>query len=229
MRNTFEGFVVNDSNREAFEFANKVAKQETTEANPLFVSGPSGCGKSHLLDGIWHHYVCADNGKHPEWTSSFALTERFKNFTQGKCQFADKFNELDLLLFDDIDLVDDKCNGELLSQVIDELVKRGKQICVASTKSLDELSSALIDAFSKGKCVTVSLPTKEEQRDFYKQLSKREGISLHGEEPYDYLCEKQKDFRAMKAEFVRLKYKMICENCETASLGVGAVKRYLEN
>ena len=33
----------------------------------------------------------------------------------------------------------------------------------------------------------------------------------------------------MRAEFVRLKYNMILENCETASLGVGAVKRYLEN
>ena len=31
----------------------------------------------------------------------------------------------------------------------------------------------------------------------------------------------------MRAEFVRLKYNMILENCETASLGVGAVKRYL--
>ena len=229
MRNTFNDFIVNDSNKEAFEYANKVAKQEVTEANPLFISGPHGCGKSHLIDGIWHYYVKADNGKHPEWISAFSLTDRFSNFTQGKEQFADKFNELDLLLFDDIDQVDDKCNGDLLSQVIDELVKRGKQICVASTKSLNELSTTLQDVFSKGKCVTVSLPTKDEQRDFYKQLSKREGISLHGEETYDYLCETQKDYRMMKAEIIKLKYNMILNNCETASLGVGAVERYLEN
>ena len=128
------------------------------------------------------------------------------------------------MLFDDIDLVDDKCNGELLFQVIYELVKHEKQICVASTKLLDELSPALKDVFSKGKHVIASLPTKDEQRDFYKQLSKRESISLHENEPYDYLCEKQKDYRTMRAEFVRLKYNMILENREIASLGVGAVK-----
>ena len=229
MRNTFEGFIVNDSNKEAFEFANKVAKQETEEANPLFISGPHGCGKSHLIDGIWHHYVCADNGKHPEWISSFALTERFKNFTQGKCQFADKFNELDLLLFDDIDLVDDKCNGELLSQVIDELIKRGKQICVASTKSLNELSPTLKEVFSKGKCVTVSLPTKDEQRDFYKKYCKKEGIDLYKEEPFDYLCKTQKSYRNMKSEIYIIKAKLIENNMETAGIGKEAVKKYLEN
>jgi len=229
MRNTLNDYIINDSNKEAYDYSVKVAKEETSEANPLFISGPSGCGKSHLLDGIWHHYVLAENGKHPEWLSSFVLTERFKNFTQGKNQFADKFNELDLLLFDNIDLVDDKCNGELLPQVIDELIKRGKQLCLTSTKSLDELNPKLKEVLLKGKCVSVSLPTKEEQRDFYKQLFKKEGISLYGEEPYDYLCEKQKDFRAMKAEVVMLKYHMILENIETASLGVGAVKKYLEN
>lgn len=229
MRNTFNNFIVCDSNKEAFEYANKVAREETTIANPLFISSPHGCGKSHLLDGIWHYYVSAENNKHPEWISAFALTDRLKNYTQGKYQFAEKFNELDLLLFDDIDLVDDNCNSELLSQALEELVKRGKQICVASTKPLNKLSPALIDVFSKGKCVTISFPTGNEQRYFYKQLSKKEGISLQGEEAYDYLCEKQKDYRTMKAEFVRLKYNMILENCETAILGTGAVKRYLEH
>lgn len=229
MRNTFEGFIVNDSNREAFEFANKIAKQETTEANPLFISGPHGCGKSHLIDGIWHYYVLSENDKHPEWVSAFLLTERFKNFTQGKNQFADKFNELDLLLFDDIDQVDDKSNGELLAQVIEELVNRGKQICLASNKSLDELNPKLKEVLLKGKCVTLSMPTKEEQKDFYKQFCKKEGIDLYKEEPYDYLCEEQKSFRQMKSEIYKIKVGLIQDNLETAGIGKEKVKKYLGN
>jgi len=229
MRNSFKNYIVNSSNQEAYDLANKIAKEEVIEkANPLIIYGPTGCGKSHLLDGMWHYYI-QNSENHPEWMSSHGFQATIEGYNYNIANISN-FKEVSLLLIDDIDAVDDKQNGKFVTEVLEKLIQDGKQICLTCTKLPNETEkSELANLFSKGKCVELKLPTKQEQKEFYKQMSKVEGVDIHGEEPYEYLCEKPKDYRTMKSEFVKLRYCLIKNNLETAALSADSVKKYLEN
>lgn len=227
MRNNFKNFITNSSNLKAYTLAVEVA-EGIEIADPLFLYGPSGTGKSHLLDGIWHHYL-ERNDKHPEWISSLGFNDFLKASNYEVNEMIKRYEEISLLLIDDIDLIEDNQNGILLAKIFDSLVKQGKQLCLTSSKRLNELGPELYNFLSKGKCIELSFPNFDEQRDFYTQMLSKEGILIHDKEVLDYLCSSNKDYRTMKAEIIRLKYNMVLENCETANLGFGAVKRYLEN
>jgi len=229
MRNTFKTFFVNSSNNQAYNLANKIAKGEVIEnTNPLIFYGPSGCGKSHLLDGIWNYYV-QNNEKHSEWMSSHGFQATIEGYNYNISNISN-FKEISLLLIDDIDIVDDKRNGKFTCEVLEKLIQEGIQICIACTKLPSETyKPELASLFSRGKCVELKLPTKQEQKDFYKYMSKVEGVDIYGDEPYEYLCEKTKDYRTMKSEFVKLRFYMIKDNLETVALSTSQIKKYLEN
>ena len=53
---TFETFVVGESNKFAFNVSEKVAQNQGTLYNPLFISGDTGLGKTHLLNAIGNLY-----------------------------------------------------------------------------------------------------------------------------------------------------------------------------
>lgn len=157
MKNTFENFIVNEPNKEVFDLANKIARDEHVDnANPLVIYGAHGCGKSHLLDAIF--FLNTEVSKnHNEWLSS----DGFQGVLD-KCNLdIDKltnFKQISLILIDDIDKVDDKTNGEFIAKILEKLISDGKQICVTCTELPNEnTSSALASLYSKGKCFELKI------------------------------------------------------------------------
>ncbi len=228
MRNTFSNFVVSKSNYKAFEYANKIAKQVLTDANPLVFYGPHGCGKSHLLDAIWHDYVLNSN-EHATLTSAIGFEEYIKISKFNINYFIDRDKDISLIMINDIDKIDDKKNGEYLAEIIDMYIKARKQVCLTSNKAPSEFCEELSGIFAKGKCIELPFPTKEERKDYYRKVSSKNGEIISGEDAFEYLCEKQKDYREMKCEILKIKIYLIESNNETGSVSIKSLNNILEN
>ena len=157
MKNTFENFIVNDANKEAFDLANKIARDEKVDdANPLVIYGTHGCGKSHLLDAIF--FLNTEVSKnHNEWLSSDGFQGVLDKCNQDTNKLTN-FKQISLILIDDIDKVDDKTNGEFIAKILEKLISDGKQICLTCTELPNKnTSSALASLYSKGKCFELKI------------------------------------------------------------------------
>ena len=157
MKNTFENFIVNDANKEVFDLANKIARDEHVDnANPLVIYGTHGCGKSHLLDAIF--FLNSEVSKnHNEWLSSDGFQGVLDKCNQDTNKLTN-FKQISLILIDDIDKVDDKTNGEFIAKILEKLISDGKQICLTCTEQPNKnISSALASLYSKGKCFELKI------------------------------------------------------------------------
>ena len=157
MKNTFENFIVNDANKEAFDLANKIARDEHVDnANPLVIYGAKGSGKSHLLDAIF--FLNTEVSKnHNEWLSSDGFQGVLDKCNQDTNKLTN-FKQISLILIDDIDKVDDKTNGEFIAKILEKLISDGKQICVTCTELPNKNTSpALASLYSKGKCFELKI------------------------------------------------------------------------
>ena len=157
MKNTFENFIVNDANKEVFDLANRIARDEHVDnANPLVIYGAKGSGKSHLLDAIF--FLNSEVSKnHNEWLSSDGFQGVLDKCNQDTNKLTN-FKQISLILIDDIDKVVDKVGGAFIAEVLEKLISDGKQICVTCTELPNKnILSALASLYSKGKCFELKI------------------------------------------------------------------------
>lgn len=146
---TFENFIVGNTNKFAQRAAMEVAESPGKLYNPLFIYGNSGLGKTHLMQAIGNYieentnlkvlYVTSD-----EFTSDFVKISR-KNNNNGNNfdrveYFKNKYRNLDVLIVDDIQFFQTTPQSQdEFFKVFDELHRNNKQIVVSSDRSPDDL------------------------------------------------------------------------------------------
>jgi len=143
-KNTFENFVVGDSNQFARAAAWAVATNPGKQFNPLFIYGGSGLGKTHLMQAIGHYVIKAQPRLKVLYITSEEFTNKFINaLTQKKLPlFREKFIQIDLLLIDDIQfLVGKEQTQEVFFHTFNSLHSSGRQLVISSDKPPKELSS----------------------------------------------------------------------------------------
>jgi chromosomal replication initiator protein len=138
---SFAQFVVGASNEYAFRAADLTAKGRQ-QACPLLFCGPTGIGKTHLLRAIEREY----RRFHPHSTAVYLTAEQFTtSFVEairgsGLPSFRQKCRGAQLLLIDDLQFFTGKPRTlEELQHTIDTLLAEGRQLVVASDRSLAEL------------------------------------------------------------------------------------------
>ena len=144
---TFDNFIVGNTNKFAQRAAMEVAEEPGKLYNPLFLYGNSGLGKTHLMQAIGNYieentnlkvlYVSSD-----EFTSDFIKISRKNgndNFDRVD-YFKDKYRNLDVLIVDDIQFFQTtpKSQDEFF-KIFDELHRNNKQIIVSSDRSPEDL------------------------------------------------------------------------------------------
>ena len=141
---TFENFIEGDCNFTACEACKSVAEKPGDPAlNPLFVYGKSGLGKTHLLQSIAAQIVKTKPGTRVVYCQAFdfvhdataiykALKGKFGNARELAVAFQDKYENCDVLLLDDIQLLECKkfCQ-EKLAILIKHLREHGKQVVLS--------------------------------------------------------------------------------------------------
>lgn len=147
---TFENFIVGNTNKFAQRAALEVAEMPGKLYNPLFIYGNSGIGKTHLMNAIGNYiennsnlkvlYVTSD-----EFVSDFIginrKDESGSNFNKID-YFRNKYRNIDVLIVDDIQFFQTtpKSQDEFF-KIFEVLHRNNKQIVVSSDRSPQDLKN----------------------------------------------------------------------------------------
>jgi chromosomal replication initiator protein len=137
-RFTFERFVVDTSNRVAFNAARALAEPGKPRFSPLYLHSSTGQGKTHLMHAIGHAFLEAC----PDATAIYMPAERFMfefvRAVREKDTFAFKarLRGVDLLMIDDLQFIAGKeSTQEEFFHTVDEFMREGKRLVIAADRS----------------------------------------------------------------------------------------------
>ena len=166
-RNTFENFVVGESNQFAYSAALAVAQNLGVAFNPLLIYGATGLGKTHLLHAIAHFVLKNSPQKRIMYLSSESFVNEYISAMKAGnlAIFRQKCRCADVLLLDDIQFFAKKeASQNEFFHTFNELFNAGKQIVLSCDRPINEVSDIeqrLVSRFSWGVSIDIQAPDYE--------------------------------------------------------------------
>ena len=181
---TFDRFVVGESNRFAYNAAQRVARDPGQSYNPLFLWGEPGLGKTHLLYAIANEVKAA----HPDYKIVIVTGEQFtvevteairlKTTDQLRAKYRDK----DMLLVDDIQFIAGREATQIeFFNTFNNLYESGHQIVLTSDRPPSEmvrLEERLRSRFEWGLMADIQPPDYETRVAIVKEKAVALGLDL---------------------------------------------------
>ncbi|WP_029724297.1 chromosomal replication initiator protein DnaA [Sphingomonas sp. UNC305MFCol5.2] len=137
-RFSFERFVVDSTNRVAFNAAKAVAQPGMPQFSPLYLHSGTGQGKTHLMHALGHAFLDAN----PEATAIYVTAERFMfEFVQALRNkdthaFKTRLRSVDLLMIDDLQFIGGKdATQEEFFHTVNEFMSSGKRLVIAADRA----------------------------------------------------------------------------------------------
>ena len=193
--NSFDNFMVGESNELAYTAAKKVCVQ-SSHYNPLFIYSSVGMGKTHLLNAIG--LEISDNKR-----VMFISAERFMyHFVRSiknndMVKFKDFFRKADVFIIDDIQFVGGKeAMQEEFFHTFNALIEKGAQIVISSDRApsnLDRIQERIRSRLSGGLVIDIQPPDVSLRKKIL--IHKFEEIKRNFKEDY-YLNEEIINFLA---------------------------------
>ena len=160
LNNSFDNFMVGESNELAYTAARKVCTQ-SSHYNPLFIYSVVGMGKTHLLNAIG---LDIDSSKQVMFISAERFMYHFIRSIKSNdmVKFKDFFRKANVFIIDDIQFVAGKeAMQEEFFHTFNALIERGSQIVVASDRSpsnLDRVQGRIKSRLSGGLVIDIQPP-----------------------------------------------------------------------
>lgn len=137
-RFTFERFVIDATNRVAFNAAKAMALPGTPQFSPLYLHAGTGQGKTHLMHAIGQTFLDANPGA----TAIYVTAERFMfEFVQALRNrdthaFKTRLRSVDLLMIDDLQFIGGKdATQEEFFHTVNEFMSSGKRLVIAADRA----------------------------------------------------------------------------------------------
>ncbi|URW74422.1 chromosomal replication initiator protein DnaA [Sphingomonas donggukensis] len=169
-RFTFDRFVVDASNRVAFNAAKALAEPGRPRFSPLYLHSGTGQGKTHLMHAIGHAFLDAN----PDATALYMPAERFMfEFVQAlrardTHAFKARLRGVDLLMIDDLQFIAGKdATQEEFFHTVNEFMGAGKRLVIAADRSpmtLDGVEPRLLSRLGSGLVADIKPPELELRR-----------------------------------------------------------------
>ncbi|MDR0883573.1 MAG: chromosomal replication initiator protein DnaA [Oscillospiraceae bacterium] len=181
---TFDSFVVGDSNKFAHAAAVAVAGRPGEVYNPLFIWGHSGLGKTHLMQAILHEIRI----KRPDVRMISTTGEAFANelishiYAKNMEAFHNKFRGVDVLLVDDVQFIGGKeSTQEEFFHTFNEITNSGGQIALVSDrppKEIATLDERLRTRFEMGLIADIAPPDLETRTAIVQRKAREIGVDF---------------------------------------------------
>lgn len=220
----FENFVVGENSKFAYNAAFSVANNPSKKFNPLFIYGSSGLGKTHLMQAIGHYiifnkpdlkvrYVRMEEYFN-EWMKCFQLNDlpngkkkQFRNNSLMR-KFHQKFQNVDVLLMDDIQFIESKMKTmEDFFSTFEALYTNNKQIVIASDrlpKDIPTLDNRLRTRFEMGLVVDIVPPDYETRFEIVKSYAQELEVEAD-DDVFEYVAENfVNNVRELKGAFNKI-------------------------
>ena len=212
---TFDSFVEGEFNKEAYRAATVIAKNPGKVFNPLFIYSNSGLGKTHLLHAIGNQIKTVSKpGAKVLYIDANDFVEEYVKFVKGEKEsetLKDFFSTVDVLLFDDVQFLENKVKTEeMFFYIYQKMINSNKQIVITSDRQPNELKGLedrLITRFSQGLTVKINNP---DQNTCVKILEKQvinAGLKIEDFDPavlYFYAEKFSSNVRELDGAFNRL-------------------------
>ncbi len=163
-RFTFDRFVVDASNRVAFNAAKALAEPGRPRFSPLYLHSGTGQGKTHLMHAIGQAYLEAV----PDAAALYMPAERFMfEFVQAlrardTHAFKARLRGVDLLMIDDLQFIAGKdATQEEFFHTVNEFMGAGKRLVIAADRSpgtLDAIEPRLLSRLGAGLVADIKAP-----------------------------------------------------------------------
>ena len=204
----FENYVVGESNQHAFKIAKVVAEAPAQKFNPLFIYGNSGLGKTHLMQAIGHYvifnkpelkvrYIRMEDYFN-EWMKCFQYNEAPNGKKNVGCnnalmrKFHQKFQNVDILLMDDIQFIESKMKTmEDFFSTFEALYTNNKQIVIASDRlpaDIPKLDNRLRTRFEMGLVVDMLPPAYETRVEIVRSYAKELKVEAD-DDVFEYIAD----------------------------------------
>ena len=185
LSNSFDHFMVGESNELAFTAARKICIQ-SAHYNPLFIYSAVGMGKTHLLNAVG---LEVGNSKKVMFISAerfmYHFIKSIKNNEMVK--FKDFFRKADIFIIDDIQFASGKeAMQEEFFHTFDALIEKGSQIVISSDRppsDLDRIQERIKSRMSGGLVIDIQPPDLNLRIKILK--SKFEEIKVNFKENYN--------------------------------------------
>jgi chromosomal replication initiator protein len=163
-RFTFDRFVVDQSNRVAFNAAQALAQAGKPRFSPLFLHSGTGQGKTHLMHAIGAAYLEAC----PDANVIMMSAERFMfEFVQAlrardTHSFKARLRAADLLMIDDLQFIAGKdATQEEFFHTVSEVMATGKRLVISADRcpqGLDGVEARITSRLSVGLVADIKAP-----------------------------------------------------------------------
>jgi chromosomal replication initiator protein len=186
-KNTFDTFVVGNSNNFAHAAAVAVAQAPGKSYNPLFLYGGVGLGKTHLLHAIGQYVSGHKKGARVAYVSSEKFTNEYIDAIQNNqlVRFRRKYRQTDVLLIDDIQFLSGKERiQEEFFHTFNALHEGHKQIvmtCDRPAAEIQNLEHRLVSRFEWGLVTDLQPPDVETRMAILRKKEKSLGVELPNE------------------------------------------------
>ena len=155
-RFTFERFVVDASNRVAFNAARALAEAGVPRFSPLFLHAATGQGKTHLMHAVAHAFLDHTPGARVLCMSAERFMFEFVSALRARDTFAFKqrLRGCDLLLIDDLQFIAGKdATQEEFFHTVNEVMAAGKRIVITADRcpqALDGIEPRIVGRLGAG-------------------------------------------------------------------------------
>ena len=206
---TFNNFVIAKGNRFAFSSASDIVGKPSTIYNPLYIFSKFVAGKTHLLNAIGNQAVITNPLSNIIYVSIDQLSSDFSLAAKNRkiSEFRDKYNNSDLLLIDDIQLVSgkDKLQKELIS-AINHYRESNKQIAVAGKLPpglIQNLTPELRSRLEWGLLAELKNPDHKTRMKIIKKKGKDEKISIPDDVAF-FLANSTADLKNLSQQLITI-------------------------
>ncbi len=169
-RYTFARFVVDPSNRVAFNAARLMAENGPARFSPLFLHAGTGQGKTHLMHAIAHAYLEVRPDAKVLCMSAERFMFDFVAAMRARDTFAFKMRlrSADLLLIDDLQFIAGKdATQEEFFHTVNEIMGAGKRLVITADRSpqaLEGVEARIVSRLGAGLVADIKAPGIELRR-----------------------------------------------------------------
>lgn len=189
---TFENFIEGESNKFAYTAAT-VAAEDSTTYNPLLIYGDTGLGKTHLMQAVGHDLLHINPNAKVLYVSCIDFVNDYIKSLQNKSMddFRERYNNVDLLLVDDIQYLESKTETQNeFFHTFETIYNRGGQVIITSDQPIDlipTLQGRIVSRFKRGVNADINPPDYETRLAILKEKSKASSLQIP-DEGLDYIA-----------------------------------------
>lgn len=186
---TFDNFFYSFENKKVIKACSVIVETNNNPRfNPLFIYGHSGIGKTHLVNAIGNEILRKNDNKKVLYVTATKFLEEYTNLFKGGINnldatdfFKEKYYSVDVLIFDDIQILEGKESTltEFFS-IFEQLMFAEKMIIITSDKHPQEImfEERLISRFLSGLTLELRVPDSDTKKQIFNHHAVKEDFKV---------------------------------------------------